>query len=131
MFAVSVVPNPNPGVGLPASSCVLHSSGASLNALQIAFNRDTESRPACDCTPLIISVGEPLTPYFSLSSACMLNSGNRPFSHSDSSSRFLVISNSVSVVVVHVVNCVVSIPTSVKHAAPSSGVPVFPKKHVR
>ena len=67
MFAEVVVDHPNPGVGCPASNSVLHSSGAVSNAAQIAFSRDTESRPACACAPLMISVGDPPTWYFSLS----------------------------------------------------------------
>ena len=67
MFADVVVDHPNPGVGVPASNCVLHSSGAVLNDSQIALSKDIESRPAWDFTPLIISVGEPPTWYLSLS----------------------------------------------------------------
>ena len=118
MFADVVVDHPNPGVGVPASNCVLHSSGAVSNAAQIASSKETESRPACAFAPLIISVGEPPTWYFSLSVLWMLNSGNRPFNHSDSSFRFLVISNSASAFVVHVSSLSLSIPVDVKHSAP-------------
>ena len=131
MFAVSVVDHPNPGVGCPASSCVLHSSGVSLNASQIALSSEIESRPACDLTPLIINVGEPPTWYFSLSVLWMLNSGNRPFIHVDWSARFASTSNSASVAVVHVVSCALFIPTSSMHVSPFSGVPVFPSQQVR
>jgi len=131
LFAAVVVPKPNPGVGCPASSCVLHSSGASLKAPQIAFSRDTESRPACACAPLITSVGEPPTWYFSLSALWMLNNGNLPLSHEDWSSRFASTLNSASVLVVHVSSFALLIPISVIHAAPSSGVPVFPSQQIR
>ena len=46
VFAVAVVDSPNPGVGEIASNSKLHSSGASLNAAQIVFSKDTESLPA-------------------------------------------------------------------------------------
>ena len=119
MFADVVVDHPNPGVGVPASNCVLHSSGAVSNAEQLASSRETESRPACAFTPLIISVGEPPTSYFSLSALWVLNSGNRPFSHSDWSFRFFVISNSASAFVVHVSSLFLSIPVDVRHPSPS------------
>ena len=126
-----VVPNPKPGVGCPASSCVLHSSGAVLNAPQIAFSRDTESLPACASAPLIISVGEPPTWYFSLSALLMSNNGYRPFSHVDWSAKFASTLNSASVLVVHAESFALSIPTSLRHAASSAGVPVFPSQQVK
>ena len=110
---------------------MLHSSGASLKAPQIAFSRDTESRPACAFAPLIISVGEPPTWYFSLSALWMSNLGNRPFIHVDWSFRFARTLNSLSVFVVHDSNCALLIPTSAMHDSPSSGVPVFPSQQVR
>ena len=131
MFAVSVVDHPNPGVGCPASSCVLHSSGAVLNAPQIVFSRDIESRPACAVTPLITSVGEPPTWYLSFSGLWMLNSGNRPFSHVDWSFRFASTLNSLSVLVAHDDSCALLIPISSMHAALSAGAPVFPSQQVR
>ena len=131
MFAAAAVPKPNPGVGCPASSCVLHSSGASLKAPQIAFSRDTESRPACACAPLITSVGEPPTLYFSLSALWISNLGNLPFIHVDLSFRFAITLNSVSVFDVHEESCALFIPTSSIHAALSALVPVFPSQQVR
>lgn len=110
---------------------MLHSSGAVLKAPQIAFSRDTESRPALACAPLITSVGEPPTPYLSLSTLCILNSGNLPLSHDDWSFRFAIMLNSSSVLVVHEDNFALSIPTESIHDAPSAGVPVLPRKQVR
>jgi len=131
LFDAAVVPNPNPGVGCPAANCVLHSSGAVLKAPQIAFNRDTESRPACASAPLMISVGDPPTPYASFSVLWISNLGNLPLSHEDWSSRFAITLNSASAAVVHVVSFALLIPTLSRHAALSARVPVFPSQQVK
>ncbi len=131
MFADVVVDQPNPGAGVSVLNSVLHSSGAVLNVSQIALSSETESRPACDWTPLIINVGEPPTRYLSFSALWMSNLGNRPFSHVDWSFRFASTLNSASVLAVHVDSFVLSIPVSSIHAAPSAGVPVFPSQQVR
>ena len=110
---------------------MLHSSGAVLKAPQIAFSRDTESRPACACAPLIISVGEPPTWYLSFSALWILNCGNLPFIHVDWSFRFARTLNWVSVLAVHADSCALSIPTESTHDAASAGVPVFPSQQVR
>ncbi len=127
MFADVVVDHPNPGVGCPASNCVSHSSGAFSKAAQIAFSRDIESRPTFAFTPLIISVGDPPTSYFSLSALWILNCGNLPFIHFDLSFRFSIIANSLSVAVVHVSSFVLSIPVESRHPGPSPAS----RKHVR
>ena len=110
---------------------MLHSSGAVLKAPQIAFSRDTESRPACACAPLITSVGEPPTPYFSFSALWMSNLGNCPLSHEDLSFRFFITLNSLSVFVMHEDSCALLIPTSSMHDVASIGRPVFPSQQVR
>ncbi len=127
MFAVSVVDQPNPGVGETASNSVLHSSGATLKAPQIAFSRDMESLPACAFTPLIISVGEPPIWYFSFSALWISNLGNFPLSHEEVSSRFAITLNALSVASTQAERVALFIPVSSIQPAPSPAV----RKHIR
>ena len=68
--------HPNPGPGVPSSRTVSHSAGASLNALQITFNKLTESLGALSIfSPFTTNVGDPPTEYSSFSSLWILNKG--------------------------------------------------------
>jgi hypothetical protein len=61
------VPVPKPGAGEALDKVAWHSVGSLLKALQIVFNKLSESRALEISSPLIIKVGEPPTLYFALS----------------------------------------------------------------
>ena len=127
LFAVSPAVHPNPGDGETASNSVLHSSGATLKAPQIAFSRDMESLPACAFTPLIISVGEPPIWYFSFSTLWISNLGNFPLNHEASSSRFAITLNASSVASTQADRVALFIFISSMQLAPSPA----PRKQIR